>query len=222
MNHAKTKCGISDDLGLKSRVIQKPFQTTSATSTVASAPRIPAGFGLTVGNPYSRFIFCLDPTISLGNRRNPSINDSKTPHNSRARTSSCGTCTQQNRHTVPAGHNEPTDEHGRSLRRGFAAASRRNELPAGGDLAESSAEMFWSPAQSACETNDNSSSSNSEGSVAAGDGNSSTKSSPSSSCASPLLLLWERTPTEPSLSLLFSSLFSQALCAGNFELSRDI
>ena len=102
---------------------------------------------------------------------------------------------------------------------GSAAASRQNELPAGGDVAGSSAESSKAPAQSACETNEDSSNSDSESSVAAGGGTSSTKSCPSASCEAPLLLLWEQAPTAPSLSLLPSSLFSQALCAGAFELS---
>ena len=64
---------------------------------------------------------------------------------------------------------------------GSAAASRRNELPAGGDLAGRSTESLKVPAQSACETSEDSNSSDSEGSVAAGDGTSSKKSSPFSS-----------------------------------------
>ena len=61
------------------------------------------------------------------------------------------------RHAVPAGHNEPADEHGRDPGgEGSTAASRKNELPEGDDLAGSSAESSKAPASSARETDEDS------------------------------------------------------------------
>ena len=57
-------------------------------------------------------------------------------------TNADGVRTRQHRHAVPAGRNEPADEHGLSYPggEGYADASRQNVLPAGGDLAASPAE----------------------------------------------------------------------------------
>ena len=65
----------------------------------------------------------------------------------------------QHHHAIPAGDNEPADEHGRDPGgEGSTAASRKNELPEGDDLAGSSAESSKAPASSARETDEDSSS----------------------------------------------------------------
>ena len=103
-------------------------------------------------------------------------------------------------HTVPTGHHEPADKHGRSLRRRFCRCLSSKRVACGGRSCWTFHQKFeGARTQRLRDQRGHSSSNDNEGSVAAGGGSSSTKSSPFSSCAAPLLLLWERGPTEPSL-----------------------